>query len=114
MGDRSANRAGHRWTDVAGLSRAAMLGQVTQQVIHAAEIGAVDQVAALWLGADQIGMGQFLEVERQRAGRDPKLLGHGTRREAGRTGHDQRSKGPQALYLGQRGERAQCVDFLLC
>jgi hypothetical protein len=52
----------------------AVLGQVGQQRVHPDKAGAVDQVAPARLAGHQPGMGQLLQVERQRAGRHVQLL----------------------------------------
>ncbi|MCY1376230.1 hypothetical protein D9M69_637060 [compost metagenome] len=69
-------------------------------------------MAALRLGAHQVRVGQLLEVERERAGRNPQLFGQHAGREAIGAGHDQRTEGAQALHLGERGQRAQGLGFL--
>jgi hypothetical protein len=105
LGGRSATDAVRGFGELAGLPLAAVLRQVAEQGIHLREVGAVDQVASARLAADQARVGQFLEVERERAGRHAELLGDHAGRQAGRAGHDQGTKGTQALRLGQCGQR---------
>jgi len=52
-----------------------MLGQVTDQTVHAAVLGAINQVATLLLDADEASMGQLLQVERQGVAGHVELVG---------------------------------------
>ena len=83
-----------------------------QQRVHAVELGAVNQVASLWLHAHQIGLREFFEVEGQGAGRDGQLSRQDAGRQAVRPGHHQRAKGAQALHLGQCREGSHGLLFL--
>ena len=83
-----------------------MLGQIRQQGIDLVKTGAVDQVAAAGFASDQPRMGQFLQVERQRAGRHAQLGGNGASGQPvgpATTGPE----GPQPLAWARGGERAQ-------
>jgi len=73
---------------------AAILGEVSEQVVHARELGAVNQVAAAGLGAGQPCMAQGFEVKRQSAGCDLQQGGEGAWGQALGARHDQGAKSP--------------------
>src|SRR4051794_36073002 len=96
------------WWSAAGIGRcldgavgalATVLREVTEQLVHAIEGGSVDDVAAGALLRHQPGVGQLFEVEGQGVRRDAQTLGHGSRRQAGRTSDDQGSEHLQAYRL---------------
>src|SRR3989344_777834 len=112
LGRRSALAGGGGLVGPAGGALAAVLGQVGQQVVHGGKRGAVDQVAALALLAHQARVGQLLEVERQRVGRNAQLLGQPAGREPLLARHHQGAEHPQAHFLGQGGEGSDDIGFL--
>jgi hypothetical protein len=91
------------------LALATVLGQIGEQGVHALKFGAVNQLPATRLAADQARVVQGFEVERQGAGRNAQRGGQGAGRQAFCPCHHQGAKGPQALALGQGG---QSVDNL--
>ena len=58
---------------------------------------------------DQPGVGQLLQVERQRGAGDPQCFRHRAGRQPVRAGHDERAEHLQAHRLGQRGKRPDDV-----
>jgi len=68
---------------------AAVLGQVTDQAVHVAVLGAINQVAALLLDGDEAGVGKFLQVEGQGIADHVELLGQNAWRQPFRAGGDQ-------------------------
>lgn len=91
---------------------AAVFGEITDQAIHAREIGAVDQVPALWFDTDQAGMRQFFQMKGQRISGHAQLLGQGAGRHAGRASHDQRAEGTQPLWVSKAREGGNSLIFV--
>ena len=93
------------------LALAAVLGQIGQQGVHALKFGAVNQLPAPRLAADQARVVQGFEVERQGAGGNAQRGGQGAGRQALGASHHQGAKGPQALALGQGGQSVHNMGF---
>ena len=82
-----------------------MLGEIPEQAIHLGEIGAIDQVAALLLNADQTCVRQLLQMKGQRVARHAELFCQDAGHHSGKACHDKRAKGPQSLGMGKGAER---------
>ncbi|CAK9134857.1 unnamed protein product, partial [Ilex paraguariensis] len=91
---------------------AAVFGKVGEQVVHRRKGRPVQHIAAQALLADQLGMGQLLEVERQRVGCDTQLFGQGAGRKPRRAGDYQGAENAQARFMGQGRKRSDDLGFL--
>ena len=88
----------------AGLAAAAVLGEGGDEVVHRREIGRIEDEPAFLAGLHQVGVGEFLEVERQRGRGEAQGLGDFAGGHARRAGLDQQAKDAQAVFLGQGGK----------
>lgn len=105
-GNRSRSAGGAPLADRgdAGLTLAAVVCQVAEQLVHAGQRRAVMQIAPLALDRDQISVDQLLEVKGERRGWNVQGGGQGTGRHARGTGAHQGTKYPQARFLCQSSQ----------
>lgn len=99
--DSNPLRAGSGIGSLAGLSLAAVFGEIGEQAIHPGEIGAIDQIASLLLDADQAGVREFLQMEGQGIARNAELFGQDAGHEAGQAGHNEGAESSQTLRMGK-------------
>jgi len=88
----------------AGLSLAAVLGEIRQHRVHAVKLRAVNQIAPYPFLRDQLGVQQFFEVKRQRVGRHTQAFRQGAGRQARLARHYQGAENFQARGLSERGK----------
>jgi hypothetical protein len=81
------------WHHSTRLALAAVFGEVGEQIVHASELGSVNQVAATGFGTHQTGVADRFEVKRQSAGRNLQQGGEGTGGQTLGTGHHQGAEG---------------------
>src|SRR5690606_24193529 len=87
------------------LSLAAVLGEVTEQVVHALIGSAIDEVPAGPCLRHQTRVGQFLEMERQRGRRYAEAFCHDPWSQAGWACHDQGAENLEPMRLAKSGKR---------
>src|SRR5438105_2135065 len=83
---------------------AAVGGEIPEQLVHVIELRVVDEVATFALLGDQAGVGELLEVKRQRGCRHAERLCDGTGREARFAADDKEPEDLQAQGLRKRGQ----------
>lgn len=95
-----------------GLAHAAMSTQVGQQIVHLPEGRSIVKMATFPLGAHQVGMDQFLQMERECRGRNVEHRRQRARCHACRTRTHQRAEDSQPGLLRQGGECSDSAFFI--
>src|SRR5579885_546827 len=80
---------------------AAVLGEITDEAVHGAEVGGLIKSAALTALAHQTRMAQTREMERERGGSQIELLTDGPHRQALRPRLHQQAVDGEAALVGQ-------------
>src|SRR4051794_3331746 len=86
----------------AGAPAAAVLGEKSDQLVHALEVDAVDDEAAVLAAARKAGSRKMSEVERKRGGRQVQLFADHAGGQSLRAGFDQQPEHlqPRAMRQG--------------
>jgi hypothetical protein len=94
------------------MALAAVLGDVSEERVHAAIIGSVTDRSTLACCSHEAGPAQLRQMEGQSRCRDFESLGDRTGGHTFRTFPHQQSENGEPSFLGQRGERLNRVILI--
>src|SRR5438876_3851377 len=105
----SFRRDSFRGSRRAGLPAAAVIGEITDELIHVVKVGAVDHEAAFLAAASEAGTGEMSQVERKRRRGQLELLADPPGRQTLRTRLDKKPEDLQSGLVGEGGQRIDCL-----
>jgi len=92
---------------IAGVARAtAVFGEISDQPIHRRKVGAVMDKPALLARADETGVRELLQMERQRRGRHAEHLRDASRRKTLGATFDEQPEQRESRFLRKGGKRS--------